>query len=116
MSFDLVAAAVATMRQNGFEPDFSAAVRREVDALGKSALAANDVRDLRDWLWSSIDNYDSRDLDQIEFARPKPNGEIEIWVGIADVDSKVTRTSAINARAAENSTSVYTGVATFPML
>src|SRR5256885_711365 len=116
MAFDLVAAAVATMRQNGFEPDFSPAIRREVEALGKSPLAANDVRDLRDWLWSSIDNYDSRDLDQIEYARPKKSGEIEVFVGIADVDSKVGKASAINARAGENCTSVYTGVTTFPML
>ena len=47
------------------------------------------MRDLRGLLWSSIDNADSRDLDQVEFAEQLPSGEIRLLVGIADVDAFV---------------------------
>jgi VacB/RNase II family 3'-5' exoribonuclease len=114
-AFDLIAAARTTMRQNGFDPDFSDAVRREVEALPR-ALPDEGVRDLRSWLWSSIDNVDSRDLDQIEYVEARRNGELCVYVGIADVDARVPVGSAIDARAGENSTSVYTGVEVYPML
>jgi exoribonuclease-2 len=66
--------------------------------------------------WSSIDNGDSRDLDQIEVAEQLENDVIRVRIGIADVDSRVARVGAIDAHAAQNATTVYTGVAVFPML
>jgi exoribonuclease R len=57
------------MRAHGFDPDFSAAVQQQLEAIGRQPAAApgddvRDVRDLRTTLWSSIDNDTSRDLQQ----------------------------------------------------
>ena len=115
---NLRAIAVNAMRKYGFEPQFPDAVIREVNALTEKALPANqkETRDLRMLLWSSIDNYDSMDLDQLEYCERGQNGEIQVKVAIADVDAYVPRQSSADKHAAHNGTSVYTGVETFPML
>src|SRR5207253_10503830 len=74
------------------------------------------IRDLRALTWSSIDNRESQDLDQVEVAEPLANGAIRVRVGIAEVDAFVPRGSALDRHAGENTTSVYTGVQVFPML
>ena len=106
------------MRANGFEPDFSLAVMREVASLDEPSAhrLPRGVRDLRALPWSSIDNRESRDLDQIEVAERLADGAIRLLIGVADVDSLVALGSAADAHAATNTTSVYTGVAVFPML
>ena len=103
------------MRQNGFEPEFSAEVMREVERLDDVPLPAG-ARDLRSLLWSSVDNRESRDLDQVEVAERRADGLIRIRIGVADVGTLVPQGSAADAHAASNTTSVYTGVAVFPML
>ena len=103
------------LRENGFDPDFGQAVEAQV-ASTKSPARADGVRDLRQLLWSSIDNAESRDLDQIEVAEQLPNGAIRILVAIADVDALIAKGSPADEHAQTNSTSVYTGVAVFPML
>jgi exoribonuclease-2 len=106
------------MVKNGFEPDFSPAVMREVRSLNDPSddpLPAG-TRDLRSLPWSSIDNRESRDLDQIEVAERLPNGPIRIRIGVADVETLVPLGSPADEHAAKNTTSVYTGVAVFPML
>lgn len=110
-------AAEAAMRAHGFEPGFSAAVIREVRALDEPAdhPQPRDVRDMRAALWSSIDNRESRDLDQIEVAE-RVGESIRVCIGVADVDALVPVGSAADEHAATNTTSVYTGVVTFPML
>ncbi len=111
-------AATAAMRQHGFEPEFSPAVMREVRLLDDPSNPPfpQDVRDLRALPWSSIDNRESRDLDQIEAAERQSNDSIRILIGVADVDTLVQLGSAADSHAAANTTSVYTGVAVFPML
>ena len=115
---DLEAIAWSAMEHYGFIPAFPPSVLREVNSLAADTLPAisSDRRDLRSLLWSSIDNYDSRDLDQIEVCAGGPGGEIRVRVAIADVDAYVPKGSRTDRHAAHNGTSVYTGVTTFPML
>ncbi|WP_214019962.1 RNB domain-containing ribonuclease [Methanoculleus sp.] len=115
---DLNAIAWEAMRQYGFIPGFPPAVLREVEALAAKVFpdTLEDPRDLRSLLWSSIDNHDSEDLDQIEVCEEGPAGEIRVRVAIADVDVYVPKDSETDRHAAHNGTSVYTGVKTFPML
>jgi VacB/RNase II family 3'-5' exoribonuclease len=107
------------MYERGFSPDFSEEVRAQVADLesrdGPPSVGPG-IKDLRDLVWSSIDNDTSRDLDQIEVAESLPNGGTRILIGIADVDTTVLQGTAIDLHAASESTSVYTGVETFPML
>jgi len=119
--YDILARARSEMLAAGFTPDFEPQVLAEIDHLSeqnllKSAKAEPSTRDLRHLLWSSIDNLESQDLDQIEYAERGPAETIHLIIGIADVASFVAKGSAIDSHAASNSTSVYTGVETFPML
>lgn len=90
----------------------------EVNKMQEQAFSniPKDLRDLRALLWSSIDNVDSQDLDQIEYCERLPEGKIRVLVAIADVDSYVPKHSPTDEFAAHNGTSVYTGIITFPML
>lgn len=74
------------------------------------------IVDERSLLWSSVDNRESTDLDQIEVAERRPNNVIRVKLGIADVDAFVPSGSALDRHAAANTTSLYAGIATFPML
>jgi exoribonuclease-2 len=114
-SIDFQQTARRVMREHGFDPDFGQPVEAQV-ASAKWPASTSGLKDLRDLLWSSIDNEESRDLDQVEVAEELPNGAIRILVAIADVDGLVAKGSPADLRARENSTSVYTGVAVFPML
>ena len=115
--FDLAASAHQEMIEHGFHPDFPPGVAAQLKALqSRVGLATGgDVRDLRTLEWSSIDNDTSRDLDQAEVAE-RVSGGIRIMIAIADVDSDVTIGSPIDQHAAGETTSVYTGIRTFPML
>jgi VacB/RNase II family 3'-5' exoribonuclease len=116
---NLPAVAKEIMMQYGFAPDFPAAVSQQLADLKAhppEILPGPTVRDLRDLLWSSIDNDTSRDLDQIEVAERQPNGDVKVLIGIADVDAFVPKGSPIDLHAARETTTVYTGVRIFPML
>jgi VacB/RNase II family 3'-5' exoribonuclease len=105
------------MLQRGLLPDFSPAVIAETDQMTQAVAATGAaIRDLRGLLWASIDNDDSRDLDQLSVAEPQAGGAVKILVAIADVDLLVKKGSAIDGHASTNTTSVYTAVAIFPML
>ncbi|MGZ6277013.1 MAG: RNB domain-containing ribonuclease, partial [Syntrophales bacterium] len=74
------------------------------------------IRDMRNLLWASIDNDDSRDLDQLTVAEAMPSDKVKILVAIADMDSSIVNGSAIDQHARNNTTSVYTAAEMFPML
>ena len=116
--FNLIAAARASMLEHGFQPDFPAEADAELKSIEAAPAlpAVSGAKDLRNLLWSSIDNDTSKDLDQIEWAEQLPDGRIRVLVGVADVDVRVSRATALDKHAASQTTSVYTGVVVFPML
>jgi VacB/RNase II family 3'-5' exoribonuclease len=116
---DLQAIAKEVMQQHGFQPDFPPQVPQQLADLRAhppQIAPTGDVRDLRNLLWSSVDNDTSRDLDQIEVAERASNGDVKVMVGIADVDSFVPKQTPIDLHAARETTTVYAGVRNFPML
>ena len=118
MHFNLVAAAHAVMLERGFQPDFPKGTDEQLAAIeAVPALpAVAGMQDLRNLLWSSIDNDTSKDLDQIEWAEQLSDGRIRVLVGVADVDVRVEKGTVIDGHARSETTSVYTGVKVFPML
>lgn len=115
-AFDMHAAARRVLTAAGFEPDLDAAAKDQVATLAAPAPMEPGVKDLRNLPWSSIDNNESRDLDQVEVAEQLDGGKIKLIVGIADVDALVPKGSPLDVHAFANCTSVYTGVDVFPML
>src|SRR2546428_231466 len=114
---DLRAIARRVMIERGLLPDFSPVVVAETNALVAPAVERDpSIHDHRELLWVSIDNDDSRDLDQLSFAEAAGPGATRVMVAIADVDALVTKDSAIDEHAAHNTTSVYTAAEIFPML
>jgi len=103
------------MQDRGFEPDFPPAALAQVARLDAPA-SPDGRRDLRALPWCSIDNDDSRDLDQLSVAGPASNGATTILVAIADVDALVKRDTPVDLHANHNTTSIYTGAQIFPML
>ncbi len=100
----------------GFTPDLPADAAGELARIDGTAQTGGAAEDLRSVPWTSIDNASSRDLDQVEASARTVDGGIRVRVGIADVDALVPQGSALDRFAAANTTSVYTGVATFAML
>ncbi len=114
---ELQAIARRVMTERGLEPDFSPAAKAETDALTRPALESGpSIKDLTGLLWASIDNDDSRDLDQLSVAEPLAGGAVRVFVAVADVDATVKKNSAIDGHARANTTSVYTAAEIFPML
>src|SRR5215470_19932750 len=118
MTFDLANRARRAVLELGFNPDFPPEAQAQVAALERSGSppASDGAEDLRGLLWSSIDNPDSMDLDQLEWAETLPDGSTHLEVAIADVDALVPEGTPIDRRAGANTASLYTGAATFPML
>jgi VacB/RNase II family 3'-5' exoribonuclease len=113
---DLTEIARRAMRDRGLEPEFPPEALREAERLEPGLNGDREARDLTGLLWSSIDNDDTRDLDQLEVAEEAEGGAIRLRVAIADVDSLVQPGSAIDDHARTNTTSVYTAARIFPML
>ena len=84
------------MLEKGLVPDLPPQALAELNGIHTSATQSDDsIRDLRNLLWCSIDNDDSRDLDQLTVAEQFPDGVVLILVAIADVDAIVKKHSAI---------------------
>jgi exoribonuclease-2 len=113
----LRAIAIRAMRERGLDPDFSKEAMAQAEQSPETPAAGPMApRDLRDLFWCSIDNDDSRDLDQLSVAEAVPGGLVKVRVAIADVDAQVAKDSPIDRHAALNTTSVYTPALVFPML
>lgn len=109
--------ATLAMFSRGLEPEFPPAVQQQVARFRKPAEeSGHDIRDLTALPWCSIDNDDSRDLDQLTAVEPLSHGEVRLWVAVADVDALVKKGSPIDRHARMNTTSVYTSARVFPML
>ena len=105
------------MRAHGLDPDFPPEVVAAAAGLDRAPQTSDRAaRDLRSRLWCSIDNDDSRDLDQLSVAEPLADGAVKVMVAIADVDAAVPRSSPVDRHAETNTTSVYTPAMIFPML
>ena len=109
---NLVQIAYRVLRENGFDPDMPQGIERSIPREDPIAGAL----DLRHRPWSSIDNHDSKDLDQVEYAERRSDGAIRMLIGIAYVDAVVPRGSPIDRYAWTNTLTLYTGVHIFPML
>jgi VacB/RNase II family 3'-5' exoribonuclease len=105
------------MLEQGLLPEFSSAALSElVQIQGSGVNEDNTILDKRNLLWASIDNDDSRDLDQLTTSVAMPGNSVKILVAIADVDSSVKKGTAIDDHARHNTTTVYTPARIFPML
>ncbi len=105
------------MRSRGLLPVFSPQALQEAEAARHAGPErGGDIRDLRQLTWFSIDNDDTRDLDQLSVAEPLANGAARLLVAIADVDCLVRPGGAVDGHAGVNTTSVYTAAGIFPML
>lgn len=105
------------MLERNMLPDFSSQALAELETIrGPASNMAGPARDLRHLLWCSIDNDDSRDLDQLTFAEALPGDGVKVLVAVADVDALVKKDTAIDQHARQNTTSIYTEAKTFPML
>jgi len=102
----------------GFLPDFSGEVLAELAKIPGPAISVGDESfvDLRKILWCSLDNDDSRDLDQLTAVGTLDHDTVKILIAIADVDATVKKQSNIDLHARQNTTSVYTIPEVFPML
>lgn len=104
------------MIDKGLDPDFNKDVRKQLEGIRGPAPADESVRDLRGWGWCSIDNDDSRDLDQLTWGEDALDGNVRIYIAVADVDALVKKDTPIDRHARHNTTSVYTAATLFPML
>jgi exoribonuclease-2 len=105
------------MIDRGLDPDFNPQIDQQLATL--NAAATDDdksIKDMRDLLWCSIDNDDSKDLDQLTVAEDLGGGNVRLLVAVADVDALVKKATPIDDHARQNTTSVYTAGGIFPML
>lgn len=113
----LIELAREAMIDKGLLPEFDGEVKKQVAGIRGPARDDRDsVRDLRDLGWCSIDNDDSRDLDQLTWGEDAGNGDIRIFIAVADVDALVKKNTPVDRHAQHNTTSVYTAARIFPML
>jgi exoribonuclease-2 len=117
----LSAIAHQAMLDRGLIPDYSPEIMAELSQLQSSANlhlsnVENNFRDMRGMLWSSIDDDDSLDLDQLTVAEELPDKTTKIYIAIADVDALVKKGTAIDRRAQHNTATVYTVGKIFSML
>ncbi|BDX22067.1 ribonuclease II [Polynucleobacter sp. TUM22923] len=114
---DLAHIASIAMQERGLEPEFSPEVHNQLDLINAPGQDQDPaIVDLSGLLWCSLDNDDSRDLDQLTASIALENGSTKIFVAIADVDAVIKKHSPIDEHAKLNTASIYTSARIFPML
>src|SRR5512140_1166292 len=115
----LLGLARKAMVERGLEPDFPPEAMAELQSIAGPAAGGgggDPSRDLRGLLWCSIDNDESRDLDQLTVSIQGDDGGPVLLVAIAEVSAIVQPGMAIDDHASANTTSVYTPPQVFSML
>jgi exoribonuclease II len=114
---DLTTIARTAMAEHNLVTDFTDDVLKETENIKETVIPPSPhYIDLRDKLWFSLDNDESKDLDQLTYAEKLPDDKYKIYIAIADVDSLVKKNSPIDRFAQKNTTSVYTPTKVFSML
>ncbi len=113
---DLAQLADQIMLERGLQPEFPAEALQQLSQINRPSPLSAGYTDLRSLLWCSIDNDNSRDLDQLTYAEKGVDGKATLWIAIADVDALVAKDSPIDTHAKINTTSVYTPAKIFTML
>eukprot|EP01125_Pyxidicula_operculata_P015317 TRINITY_DN5186_c0_g1_i1.p1 TRINITY_DN5186_c0_g1~~TRINITY_DN5186_c0_g1_i1.p1 ORF type:complete len:606 (-),score=146.14 TRINITY_DN5186_c0_g1_i1:89-1666(-) len=108
------------MEQRKLEADFNEQTEQELASIVENYDKPNTdeklYKDLRDLPWVSIDNDDTRDIDQITAAQLLSDGKLKVWIAVADCDYYVKAGGPIDKHAYNNTTSVYTPSIVFTML
>ncbi len=112
---DLEELGCQVMREKGLSCQFSKAALDQLAQIQGAASPTAQHVDLRSFLWCSIDNDTSRDLDQLTYAE-KEDAIFSLWIAVADVDALVNKNTPLDQAARINTTSVYTPTKIFPML
>lgn len=116
LKMDLIKIARQAMFEKGLSPSFPQNALNQLESITSPSSCEHDTQDMTQKLWFSIDNDDSRDLDQLTYAEPLNEKIIRIFVAIADVDTLVKKDTPLDQHAYTNTTSVYTPMIIFPML
>jgi VacB/RNase II family 3'-5' exoribonuclease len=110
------------MEERGLLPDFPPEAMAELGKIvaaeegGYAREKIEGLRDKRSLPWCSIDNPDSRDLDQLSVTELTSSQVTRVLVAIADVDALVAKDTSIDLRARHNTSTVYTAAEVFHML
>ena len=108
------AVSLIAIHQHGIPDHFPDEVIAEADAAEPVKLGKR--LDLRDMPLVTIDPWDARDHDDACYVETHDNGEMTIWVAIADVANYVTGGSALDREARNRGNSTYFPDRVVPML
>ena len=105
------------MTSRGLSVEFSPAAMEEVKKMGgPPPILEPGVKDLRKLAWASIDNDDTKDIDQLAYAEDLGDGRTKLMVAVADVAAAIPKGSALDQQAQQNTVTVYTTGKVFAML
>lgn len=114
---DLTTISRQAMLDRGLLAEFSPKVKKELRGMrGPVDGVDGEIRDLRSLAWCSIDNDDSRDLDQLTVSEKVSKDVFRILVAVADVDAVMKKGTAVDLHAKHNTTTVYCPTVTFTMI
>lgn len=108
------AVSLIAIHQHGIPDHFPDEVVAEADAAKPTALGKR--TDLRDMPLVTIDPWDARDHDDACYVETHDNGDMTIWVAIADVAHYVTPNSELDREARKRGNSTYFPDRVVPML